>query len=223
MIGFNSASCNLNLIKPTLIQILFEDIQFVIKRTNSYLCLKTSKLQFLDIKNFLASGFYYRKFFIAFGVEQRKFYFPYEFVTDFDELKIGLPEYSAFYSSLHKSNITQEVYNLVVKTRMEKSGSFLPDMLIYCNLLDCVPFVQAFQNLLQPYLQPGLDIFKTSFSVSGVAKLQMMKIILKNAFFCLFPKRHGDQYKTLQSQLTGGLSLIFCRLAIFGETKIHNH
>ena len=39
----------------------------------------------------------------------------------------------------------------------------------------------------------------------------------------MFPKRHGDPYKTLRSQLTGGLSLIFCRLAISGETKIRSH
>ena len=51
----------------------------------------------------------------------------------------------------------------------------------------------------------------------------MMKKIEKNAFFCLFPKRHGDLYKTLRSQLTGGLSLIFCRLAISGKTKIRSH
>ena len=30
-------------------------------------------------------------------------------------------------------------------------------------------------------------------------------------------------YKTLRSQLTGGLNLIFCRLAISGETKIRSH
>ena len=29
--------------------------------------------------------------------------------------------------------------------------------------------------------------------------------------------------KPLRSQLTGGLSLIFCRLAIWGETKICSH
>ena len=62
VLGFNSASYDLNLIKPTLIQILLKDIQFVIKRTNSYLCLKTFKLRFLDIKNFLTPGFSYRKF-----------------------------------------------------------------------------------------------------------------------------------------------------------------
>ena len=68
----------------------------MIKRTNSYFCLKTSKLQFLDIKNFLAPGFSYRKFLIAYGVEQRKFYFPYEFVTNLDKLESGLPEHGDF-------------------------------------------------------------------------------------------------------------------------------
>ena len=96
VLGFNLAFYDLNLIKPTLIQILLKDIQFVIKRTNSYLYLKTSKLRFLDIKNFLAPGFSYRKFLVAYGAELRKFYFPYEFVTDLDKLNSGLPEHNVF-------------------------------------------------------------------------------------------------------------------------------
>ena len=91
--------------------------------------MKTSKLQFLDIKKFLASGFSNRKFLVAYGAELRKFYFPYEFVTDLDKVKSGLPEHSAFYSSLSKSNITQEECNLVVKTWMEKNWSSLREML----------------------------------------------------------------------------------------------
>ena len=79
VLGFNSASYDLNLIKPTLIQIRLKDIQFVIKTINSYLCLKTSKLRFLDIKNFLAPGFSYRKFLVVYGVELNNFYYPYEF------------------------------------------------------------------------------------------------------------------------------------------------
>ena len=59
VLGFNSASYDLNLIKLSLIQILLKDIKFVIKRTNGYLCLKTSKLRFLDIKQFLAPGLSY--------------------------------------------------------------------------------------------------------------------------------------------------------------------
>ena len=93
------------------------------------------------------------------------------------------------------------------------------------HLLQCsglCPFCTS-RSKLQPYLQQGLDIFKKSFSVSRVAKLQMIKKILKNAIFCLFPKRHGDLYKTLCSQLTGGLSLIFYRLAISGKIKTRSH
>ena len=131
VLGFNSASYDLNLIKPTLIQILLKDIQFVIKRTNSYLCLKAFKLRFLEIKNFLAPGFSYCKFLVAYGAELRKLYFPYEFVTDLDKLNSGLPEHNVFYSSLSKSNITQEEYNLVVKTWTEKGWSSLREMLIY--------------------------------------------------------------------------------------------
>ena len=51
----------------------------------------------------------------------------------------------------------------------------------------------------------------------------MQKEINHETFFCLFPKRHSDLYQKLRSQLTGGLSMIFCRLAISSETKIRPH
>jgi len=44
-----------------------------------------------------------------------------------------------------------------------------------------------------------------------------------NAFFHLFPKRHAYLYKKLRSQLIGGLSILFSRLAIAGETPIRSH
>ena len=223
VIGFNSASYDLNLIKPTLIQQLLGKIDFVIKKANNYLCIKTEKLRFLDIRHFLAPGFSYRKFLIAYGSVQTKFYFPYEFMTDLTKLQSGLPDHQAFYSSLTKSNISKDEYELVKKTWIEKGWHTLKDMLIYYNMLDCVPFITAVKNLLHPYKEQGLDIFKRAFSVSGVAKLQMMKRIEKETFFCLFPKRHADLYNTMRNQITGGLSIVFTRLAIAGETKIRSH
>ena len=50
-----------------------------------------------------------------------------------------------------------------------------------------------------------------------------MQKIETNSFFCLFPKRHADLYKTLQNKLTGGLSIVFCRYAAAGETQTKNH
>ena len=67
--------------------------------------------------------------------------------------------------------------------------------------------------------EQGLDIFKRAFSVSGVAKLQMMKRIKKETF----PKQHADLYNTMRNQIVRGLSIVFTRLAIAGETKVRSH
>ena len=174
VLGFNSSSYDLNLVKPILIKRLLNEIDFVIKKANTYLCIKTSTLRFLGIKHFLAPGFSYRKFLIAYGSELEKFHFPYEFVDSLEKLESDLPNHQAFYSSLTKSNITTEEYALVQKTWLEKRWKSLREMLVYYNLLDCVPFVQALGNIPIPYKHQNLDIFKRSFSVSEVAKLRMM-------------------------------------------------
>ena len=48
----------------------------------------------------------------------------------------------------------------------------------------------------------------------------MLKETAKDTFFCLFPKNYADLYQNPRSQLTGGLSLFFTRLAIAEETYI---
>ena len=102
VIGFNSASYDLNLIKPTPIQQLLDKIDFVIKKASNYLCIKTEKLRFLDICHFLAPGFCCQKLLIAYGSVQTKLYFCYKFVTDLTKLQSGLPENQPFYFSLSK-------------------------------------------------------------------------------------------------------------------------
>ena len=62
VLGLNNSSHDINLIKKPLIKQLLQKIEFTIKKTNSYLCMKTEKLRFLDEKNFLAPGDSYRKF-----------------------------------------------------------------------------------------------------------------------------------------------------------------
>ena len=84
VLGFNSGSYDLNLVKPILIAHLLDKIVFVIKPANNYLCIKTQKLRFLDIKNYLAPGFSYKNFLIAYGSSAKKIFFSYEFVTDAD-------------------------------------------------------------------------------------------------------------------------------------------
>ena len=62
VLGYNSSNYDSNLIKPKLIEHLVNKIGFVIKKANNYLCIKTNKLRFLDIRHFLAPGFSYAKF-----------------------------------------------------------------------------------------------------------------------------------------------------------------
>ena len=116
VLGFNSSSYDLNLVKPILIERLLNKIDFVIKKANTYLCIKASTLRFLDIKHFLGPCFSYRKFLIAYGSELEKFHFPYKFVDRLEKLESSLPDHQAFYSYLTKSNITTEEYNIVQKT-----------------------------------------------------------------------------------------------------------
>ena len=130
------------------------------------------------------------------------------------------PPLEALYSSLHQSNISDEEYALIVETWQKEGWTSLKDLLIFYNLHDVAPFIQAISNLLQPYFQDGIDLFKDSFSVSGAAKLKMQQEINNGYFFCLFPKTHSELYQKLRSQLASGLSMVFCRLAISGKTKI---
>ena len=103
---------------------------------------------------------------------------------------------------------------------MEENWKSIRDMLIYYNICDCQPFIEAVSKFLVPCLEEGLEIFKTLYSVSGVTEILMIKKISKDFFFCLYPKRHADLYKKMRSQLTGGLSIVFSRMAVAGKTPI---
>ena len=108
VLGFNSSIYDLNLIKPKLIEHIYEKIDFVNKKANNYQCIKTNKLRFLDIRHFLAGGFSYDKFLKAYKIQQTKFFFPYEYCTSLDVLNEGLPSHEVFYSDLKKTNISED-------------------------------------------------------------------------------------------------------------------
>ena len=121
VLGYTFSNHNLNLIKPKLIVHLVKKIGFAIKKANNYLCIKTNKLRFVDIRHSLDPGFSYAKFLKAYHCEGEKFYFPYEYITSLEILdEEALPPQSAFYSSPIKSNISEEKYEFVKKVWMEK-------------------------------------------------------------------------------------------------------
>ena len=88
VIGFNSSKYDLNTIKRFFVPLLIRNSDtehascFVIKRQNSFMCISTDKLKFLDIINYLAPGYSYDKYLKAYGCELEKGHFPYEYMDD---------------------------------------------------------------------------------------------------------------------------------------------
>ena len=64
-------------------------------------------------------------------------------------------------------------------------------MLVCDNMLDCMSFITAVENLLVPYKHQRLDIFKWSFLVDRKMRPQMMKHIEKETFSVFF--QNGKQ------------------------------
>ena len=224
ILGFNSGSYDLNLIKKQLIEQLADKIDLVIRRSNHYLCIKTPNFKFLDIKNYLAPGFSYRKFLKAYGCDDSKFFFPYEWLDNLSKLETTqIPPHEAFFSHLTQSNISLDEYNLVRDTWKQKNWSTVRDLLIYYNNLDVSPFVQAVENFVKNYKSQNLDLFKQAFSVSGIAEIIMFQEIDSDVFFPLIPKTHKDLHQTFRDQLCGGVSQVFTRKAIKDVTKVRSH
>ena len=126
VIGFNSGRYDLNVVKKFFIPYLLkpskqddndaddeatDEIRIVIKRQNTFMCLSTDKLKFVDICNYLAPGFSYAKYLTAYGCAQQKGHFPYEYMDSIGKLDDrALPPQSAFFSRLTNEGISDEDY-----------------------------------------------------------------------------------------------------------------
>lgn len=54
------------------------------------MAVKTEKLKFLDIMNYLAPGFSYAQFVKAYGCKEEMGHFPYEWMTSLDKLEAAI-------------------------------------------------------------------------------------------------------------------------------------
>ena len=114
VVGFNSAKYDINMVKPHLVKALMEkdDIKFVVKKSNAFMCITTERLKFVDIRNYLAPGFDYATYLKAYKCTAMKGYFPYEWMDHLSKLKqTVLPSHQEFYSTLKNRNITEEEYS----------------------------------------------------------------------------------------------------------------
>ena len=230
VLGFNSAKYDLNLVKAKLAKHLklHNSDSFTIKRAQAYTCISTCHFKFLDITSYLAAGASYAKFLKAYGVEEEKGFFPYEWFDCIEKLDYPhLPDYEHFFSQLKGVNVLEvdgcgaENYQGLQTLWTQKGMSTFRDLLKYYNNADVIGFVVAVEKLLEFYFDSGIDLFKDTISLPNLARSQLFKCT--EALFPVFDYHSQDIYRTIQQNIVGGPSIIFKREARAGETRIRNN
>ena len=196
-------------------------IGYVVKRENTFMCISTDKLKWLDIISFLAPGYSYLSYLKAYNIEETKGYFCYEYITDLSKLEERhLPPHDAFYSSLKNSNITEDEYNLCHRAWADNNMKTLKDFLCWYNNKDVGPFLLALEQQVQFYADLGVDMFKDAISVPGITLRYLFKTLPKNVSFFLYSKNQSNLHKMIRDNIVGGPSIIFHRYHEKNKTRI---
>ena len=234
VVGFNSGSYDLNLIKSTLFKRLSESdacesesargpIKYIVKNGNHFKAIASATLKWLDITSYLAPGCSYAVYLKAFGVTEEKGHFPYEYLDSLERLdETSLPPHEAFYSSLRRSNISEDEYALCQNVWRSKNMRTLADFLEWYNNKDVVPFLTAIEVQSRFYQDRGLDMLKDGVGVPGLTLRYLFKTIPPDVHFTLFSKHMKDIHTLLRQQLVGGPSIIFNRYKEKGVSKIRD-
>ena len=201
---------------------------YVVKKTNAFMCIATPKLKFLDITSYMAPGCSYSQYLAAYDVPEQKGYFPYEYLNSLDKLDAtALPPYEAFYSTLKSCNVLDDGLDEEAGRRKHaelqalwtKAGmKTFKDYLVHYNSLDTSLFLIALERHAQFFKDEGIDIFKSSISLPGVA----LQIFFKDAQakFHLFGEKHAALHRMITDNIVGGPSLIIHRYHEASKTYI---
>ena len=194
---------------------------FTIKKNNVHTVWGNNCLKFLDISNFLAPGTSYSGFLKAYGVQERKVFFPYEWFDDFLKLnESSLPPLGkAWYSKVKRRNVLDDVentpddnYEWLQQVWVEHNMNTFKDFLVWYNNLDVGPFVKAVKSLYSFYQNIDIDVFKVAVSTPGIARHMLFNTASKSgAYFTIFDEVNRDLYGTIKNNIIGGPSKIFTR------------
>ena len=243
VIGFNSGKYDLNAIKKFLIPHFITETTekyaegfgprekseeedgigsfFVIKRNNTFMCLSSNQLKFLDMTNYIAPGFSYDKYLKAYGCEVAKGHFPYEYMDCLERLDdTMLPPKEAFYSRLKNEGISDDDYASCEKAWRDNGMTTLRDFLVWYNNRDVVPFLQAIRRQFAFYEQRGIDMFKQGISVPGLTLLYLFNDLPEKTYFTIFNEKNKDLHQLVKDGIVGGPSIVFQRYHEKGVTKI---
>ena len=221
VVGFNSGKYDLNVVKKFFIPLLIHNNAAVIKRQNTYMCLYTDKLKFLDIVNYLAPGVSYAKYLTAYGCELGKGHFPYEYMDDLQKLEDRvLPPQSAFFSRLKNEGISNDDYARCQAVWRDNGMETLREYLIWYNNRDVTPFLDAISKQFAFYRDRDIDMFKDGISVPGLSLLHLFNDLPNDTFFTIFNQTNSDLHKLVKDNIVGGPAIIFHRYHEKGITKI---
>ena len=247
VLTYNGSRYDLSLVKSRMARIFHLDqtAEYIVKQANAYTCLTTDRFKFLDVVNFLSPGHSYASFLKSFGVSEKKGYLPYDWISDLDKLEHpNLPPYRAFYSQLKKGNVLEaehvawkkggekgpapktgpEIYADLEELWCRKGMRSFRQYVEHYNTLDVGPFITAVERMLTFYRSKGVDLFKTTVSVPGVARQLLYRASeVRGSIFALPDQRNSDMYRTLKANITGGPSIVFHREHVRGETRIRGN
>ena len=221
VIGFNSGKYDLNMIKRSFVPLLISNNAAVIKRQNTYMCLYTDKLKFVDICNYLAPGVSYAKYLTAYGCELGKGHFPYEYMDDLQKLEDRvLPPQSAFFSQLKNEGISNADYARCQAVWHDNQMKTMRDFLVWYNNRDVIPFLQAIDKQFAFYQQHNIDMFKDGISVPGLSLLHLFNDLPNDTYFTVFNRTNSDLHELVKDNIVGGPAIIFHRYHEKDVTKI---
>ena len=227
VIWFNSGKYDLNTIKRFFVPLLIRNSDteqascFVIKRQNSFMCLSTDKLKFIDMVNYLAPGYSYDRYLKAYGCELEKGHFPYEYMDDLLKLDDrALPPQEALYSRLKDEGISDEDYALYQVAWRDNGMKTMRNFLVWYNNRDVVPFLQAIDKQFAFYQQQNINMFKDGISVPGLTLLYLFNNLPSKTYFTVFNKTISDLLQLVKNNIVGGPAIIFHRYHEKDITKI---
>ena len=213
VVGFNSGRYDLNAIKKFFVPLLISNNAAVIKRQNTYMCLSTDQLKFVDICNYLAPGVSYDKYLRAYGCELQK-------LNIWKLEDRVLPPQSAFFSQLKNEGISDADYARCQAVWHDNQMKTMRDFLVWYNNRDVIPFLQAIDKQFAFYCDRDIDMFKDGISVPGLSLLHLFNDLPNDTYFTVFNRTNSDLHQLVKYNIVGGPAIIFHRYHEKGVTKI---
>ena len=216
--SFNGSNYDINIMKHHFFKHF--KAPTVLKRGNSYLYIKTDKLKFLDVSNFLQAGTSYDQFLKAFNATQTKAFFPYSWLTSLDKLnETKLPSKDMFFNDLKGQPISDTDYASCLAVWRSLKMCNMKDYLRYYNNLDTIPFVECLKSMSEMYRVRGVDMFKDAISLPGIS----LHLLFSKCRDPYETPVNQKEHQLITDAIIGGPSIIFCRFAEVGTTFIKNH